>query len=121
MAPFEFPTARDSEQADQLWRATRRYVSDRLGCAIADTRIRVVEWSRVDRSFRAVVGRRFQPAGDVVLAILESPDHYLVCTPGRGFLRAVPLLVGKAEVTSRELFDPPGPTPRGTPPKRGSV
>ena len=114
MAPFEFPTARDSEQAEQLWRATRRYVADRLGCGIADTRIRVVEWRRDNRSFRAVVGRRLQPAADVVIAILESPDHYLVCTPGRGFLHAVPLLVGKAEVTSRELFDPPGTAPRGT-------
>ncbi len=35
-------------------------------------------------------------------------------TPGRGFRRAVPLLVGQAEVTSRELFNPPGPAPRGT-------
>jgi hypothetical protein len=42
--------------------------------------------------------------GEIVVAILES-NAYLVCTPNRGVLRDVPMMVGKHEGTWVEDFE----------------
>ena len=107
MAPFAFPTARDPQQAEELWRATRRYAAETTRGAIADTRIRALVWVRAGRTGRAIVGESFPETGGMVMAILQAPSGYLVCTPTHGFLRGRPVVVDPAHVVRVELFDPP--------------
>jgi hypothetical protein len=113
MAPFVFPTARNSEHANELWRMTRSYLAELIAAPIVDTRIRTVAWEHAGRRHRAVVGHRLPQASDIVLAICEAPGEYLLCTRRRGFLAGQPLRVNKGIVRSLELFDPPVVTPQG--------
>ena len=107
MAPFEFPTARDSEHANELWLMTRSYLAELIAAPIADTRIRALAWEHAGRRHRAVVGQRLPQAGGIVLAICEARGEYLLCTPSRGFLTGQPLRVNNGTVRSVEDFDPP--------------
>lgn len=112
MAPFEFPTARDSEHANELWQMTRSYLAELIAAPIADTRIRALAWEHAGRRHRAVVGHGLAQAGGIVLAICEARGEYLICTPSRGFLRGWPLRVSNGTVRSVEEFDPPVETPQ---------
>jgi hypothetical protein len=102
--PFTFPTARDDRQAEELWRMTRTHVAGAIGGDVRNTPIRAVDWEHEGCVYRAVVGERFAPTGDRVMAILESATTYLVCTPSRGFLRALPVVARKREMRTVEHF-----------------
>jgi hypothetical protein len=49
------------------------------------------------RALQARVGEVDEIQGEMVYVIFES-QAYLVCTPNRGLLRDMPILVGKNEV-----------------------
>ena len=52
----------------------------------------------------ATVGEIEPLGGETVVAILDS-NTYLVCTPNRGVLRGMPIMVGKQEVFDVEDFE----------------
>ncbi len=84
---------------------TREYAAESTLRHVLDVRIRELAWERQQRTYRAAVGRRLDLTGDTVMAIFKTADRYLVCTPSRGFLRAVPLIIGKDDAIEVECFD----------------
>jgi hypothetical protein len=52
----------------------------------------------------AEVGLHDADSGEVVYAILDTPQSYLVCTTTRGVVSGTPILVGKRDASSVIAF-----------------
>lgn len=94
----------DPEKAEQLYQATKKFAAQTMGWAIGDRRIRSIAFVDQGKRVRASVGQREPCEGGLVIAILES-NTYLICTPDRGVLRGMPLMIGKGEVSEVEDFE----------------
>jgi hypothetical protein len=101
---FSFPGAKSPEEAEELYEATKRHTVETMGWGIRDKRIRSITFRVQGKAISAVVGQPPSVNSEVVCAILDS-NAYLVCTPNRGYLRGMPMIIGKDEVCDVELFD----------------
>lgn len=75
-----------------------------MGWEITGRRIFRLTFRDKGKECQAEVGKQTPMNGEVVVAILES-NTYLVCTPNRGVLRDMPMMVGKHEGTWAEDFE----------------
>ena len=98
------PFAEDEEQAARVYDAIRKFAEESTGWQITDRKILSLSYVHDGKEYHAEVGKPEQVTGEVVIAILES-NTYLVCTPNRGVVRGIPILVGKHEVRSRVDFE----------------
>jgi hypothetical protein len=111
---FFIPDVTDADQAEQIWQATTKFAKQTLGWQVTDRRIFRITYHHGEESHHAEVGKcqqredssgRRRPMGaEPVLAILQS-NAYLVCTPTRGVLSGMPILVGQDELTWAEDFE----------------
>jgi allophanate hydrolase subunit 1 len=104
---FFIPHAKDEEQKEHFYEAIRKFAKEQLLWDITDRRIFSIHYRHDGKDGYAEVGKREQLGGmegEEVIAILES-NAYLICTPNRGFLRGIPILVGKEEAYSVVDFD----------------
>jgi len=103
---FFIPDEDNSEKAEMLYQATKKFAQEGMGWPISDRRIRSIKFrDERRRDVVETVGEREPIEGEIVIAILESTT-YLVCTPNRGVLRGTPIMVGKCEVYASEDFEP---------------
>jgi hypothetical protein len=102
---FFIPGAEDAEKAEEVWEATRKFAKETMGWEIGAARIRSMTYKDQGKVVQAIVGQPAPRHGEAVIAILES-NTYLVCTPSRGVLRGMPIMVGKHEVLQLEQFEP---------------
>jgi len=103
------PGAKDEEGAIQVYQAIKKHLGKELGAAsFANRRIRKINFYDNRKTYEAEVGKRLLLTGEKVIAILYEParDLYHVCTPTRGVLRGISVLVGGDEVSFLEDFDP---------------
>ncbi|HKW87597.1 MAG TPA: hypothetical protein VJN21_02460 [Candidatus Acidoferrales bacterium] len=107
---FFIPATDNPEKAEELYQAIKKFAAQSMGWVISDRRIRSITFRDKERRARkkslvhATVGEREPCEGrEPVIAIFES-NSYLVCTPSRGVLRGIPIMVGKHEVIASEDF-----------------
>ena len=84
-------------EARSVWRATRKFAEETLGWEVSERRIFSISYRHDGMDYYVEVGEPDPRIGELVLVILES-NTYLVCTPNRGVLRGMPILVGQNEV-----------------------
>ena len=94
---FFVPVTEDEKEAEAVWEATKRFAEDMLGWEISERRIFSIAYRHEGQDYYVEVGKPDPRVKEVVIAILESKT-YLVCTPNRGVVRSVPLLVGQGKV-----------------------
>jgi len=103
---FFVPSAQDEKAAEEIYEATKKFATENCG-QLTDRRIQSIGFRDKGRFVSAEVGKIEPIAGETVVAILEQSGTgpYLVCTPNRGVIRGMPILVGKQEISSIADFD----------------
>ena len=94
---FFIPVTKDAKEAEAIWEATKRFAEDMLGWEVSDRRIFSIAYRHERQDYYVEVGKPDPRVKEVVIAILESKT-YLVCTPNRGVVRSIPLLVNQGKV-----------------------
>lgn len=100
---FFVPEAENETEALSVWKATRTFAEETLGWEVTERRIFSISYRHDGTDYYVQVGKPDPRIGELVLVILES-NTYLVCTPNRGVLRGMPVLVGRNEVKSTTDF-----------------
>ena len=95
---FFIPKAKDDAQAQEVWKSVKKFAEETLDWEVSDRRIFSIAYQKHGEDYCAEVGKPDPRNGELVVAILESIT-YLICTPNRGVLRGMPLLIGKSELT----------------------
>ena len=81
---FFIPAAENADEAEEVYGSIRRFVSEQVG-RLTDKRIFRIQFSHNGQEYCLAVGDRFQDLrGEPVIAILEGPRAYYVCTPPPG-------------------------------------
>lgn len=95
---FFIPKAKDDAQAQEVWESVKKFAEETLDWDVSDRRIFSIAYQKHGKDYYVEVGKPDPRNGELVIAILES-IIYLVCTPNRGVLRGIPILVGRSELT----------------------
>lgn len=92
---FFVPAASSAEEALKVYEATRQFSEEQLGRKTKPKRIERICFDHDGHTWEAVVGEQFTEINELVIAIFEMDQLFIVCTPNRGVLRGEPYLVGK--------------------------
>lgn len=95
---FFIPKAKDADQAEEVWESVKKFAEKNLGWDISDRRIFSITYHKHGENYYVEIGKPDPRNGELVIAILDSVT-YLVCTPNRGVLRGIPILVDGSELT----------------------
>ena len=103
---FFVPGTENEGEAEELYENVRRFAVENCG-PVTDRRISSIDFRDRGQLLHAQVGEVDPITGEMVIVILETPGNqpYLVCTPNRGVLRGMPVLVGKGKVRVITDFD----------------
>ncbi len=101
---FFIPKEDNPELAEKLYQSVKLFAKDTLRWVITDRRIFSIEYTHAGKYHKAVVGLINDTNNEEIVAILES-NAYLICTPNRGVLRSMPILVGQEEIRHIEDFE----------------
>lgn len=90
------PMARSAEEAAAVYSAIKAHLRENLGARFSSRKVRSLRWSHEGSKHEAEVGKPTSFNGEIVIAILYEPKRnlYHVCTPNRGFLRDMSILIG---------------------------
>lgn len=91
-------------RADEIWRTIADFVRRATGQRIGGRRIYRVRYEHHGRTATAQVGEPERMTGEPVIAILDS-DPYFICTPNRGVLDGVPIVIDHRDVLEVVEFD----------------
>ena len=94
---FFIPKAKDDAQAQEVWKSVKKFAEDTLDWEVSDRRIFSITYHKHGKDYYVEVGKSDPRNEELVIAILESVT-YLVCTPNRGVLRGMPILIGQSEL-----------------------
>lgn len=94
---FFIPKAKDDAQAQEVWDTVKKFAEENLGWDVSDRRIFSIVYHKHGEDYYVEVGKPDPRNKELVIAILESVT-YLVCTPNRGVLRGMPILIGESEL-----------------------
>lgn len=95
---FFIPKAKDDTQAIEVWQNVKKFAEKTLDWEVSDRRIFSIAYNKHGQEHYVEVGKPDPRNGELVIAILDSTT-YLICTPNRGVLRGIPILVGGSELT----------------------
>ena len=95
---FFIPQVDDPEQTEIVYAAIRKYVAEVTAREILHRRILAINYVHSDQSFHSEVGEIEGGVGEIVVAILQAEDVLLVCTPSRGLVSSLPVVVEADEV-----------------------
>lgn len=101
---FFIPAAKDGTEAETVWVATKKFAEEMLGWEISERRIFSIVYHHQGKDYHVEVGKPDPRNDELVIAILESTT-YLVCTPNRGVVRGIPILIGQDKVEKTIDFD----------------
>jgi hypothetical protein len=104
---FFIPEAKDNAQAERVYAATKEHLSQGLGAVFTDKRYFSIRYEHNGEEHDAEVGKPHYINREPVIAILYDRKFNLfhVCTPNRGVLRDMSILVGADGVRKAVLFD----------------
>jgi hypothetical protein len=115
---FFIPFAKDQTQQQSVYAAIREFLSKELGAIFSDSQIRVLDYTHEGTDYHAEVGKPHALNREPVIAILyeEQRNLYHVCTPNRGVVRGMSILVGAHSVSKVDWFEKDeGPSPNSDP------
>ena len=99
---FFIPHAKSEEEETKVYEAIKEFAKTNTSWEIKERRIFSIEYTHDGKRIYAEVGKKENLIGEEVIAILESGylnvSVYLVCTPNRGVIRGMPILVGENAV-----------------------
>ncbi|WP_400263283.1 hypothetical protein ACFX5U_09595 [Sphingobacterium sp. SG20118] len=98
--PFHTGTVEDSEK---VYASIKKFVSDQVG-DIWSSRIFSISFTHEGKFNTCTVGEKTNVVDDTVICILRNETLFFVCTPQRGVIRGMPILVGSHEVSNIEYF-----------------
>lgn len=101
---FFIPKAKNKNEAEEVWISVKKFAEKSLEWEVSDRRIFSITYQKQGKDYYVEVGKLDPRNGELVIAILDSVT-YLICTPNRGVLRGIPILVGGSEL--REITDFP--------------
>ncbi len=108
---FFIPHAKDKKEEEEIYDAIKKFAKNTVISNIMDRKIFSIRYKHDGNDYYAEVGKIALQNGEEVIAILESsyvhdPKSivYLICTTNRGFLRGMPILVGKDSAYSVDDF-----------------
>jgi len=102
---FFVPYVKDKKQEINFYDAIKKFAKETMGRDIKDRKIYHIKWRHGREDHEAKVGEIQTRQNEPVMAILESKDIFFVCTPNRGAVRGMPILVGRKEIISVTDFD----------------
>ena len=102
---FFIPKAKDDAQAEEVWESVKKFAEETLDWDVSDRRIFSITYHKHSKDYYAEVGKPDPRNGELVIAIFESVT-YLVCTPNRGVIRGMPILIGQSELMDITDFPP---------------
>lgn len=109
---FFLPCATDDRMAEEALAAIRQFVTSQIG-GLTPRRIYRLKYTHKRKTWTATVGRVHER--EEVFAIVETigthEGLFAICTPTRGVVRGVPILVGKKQALEIEDFEPADPLP----------
>lgn len=115
---FFIPDLKDESKTEEVYAMVKKAASAAVGgWHVTDRRIFSLDYRHEGKDYYAEVGRVHGRAGEMVMMILEAGTVYLIVTPRRGILGALPIMVGKDEARKVIDFDGSGPleSPPGSP------
>ena len=83
------------EMAEERYAAVKRSAHRTTGWRPTERRIFRIRYVQNGGEQAAEIGSRDNPVGEVCVAILETPECYLLCTENRGVSRGMPVILGK--------------------------
>lgn len=89
---------------EEIFKIIVKFAEQTMGWKVSDKRIYSISYNHKGRNYIATVGEKEVREGEPVIAILES-NTYLICTPNRGVLRGMPIMVGKEELLKIDYFN----------------
>ena len=101
---FFIPTAKEDQDAQNIYEATKKFAKETSLWNITDRKIYSIRYVHEGKEYVAKVGQIEPRTKEHVIAILES-NAFLVCTTHRGVLGGEPMLVGHEEIRSIEDFE----------------
>lgn len=101
---FFIPDINDEDKAEEMYDAIKKFVKTTLGWDVTERRIFKISYYHDGNYYDAEVGKILKVNSEEVIAILES-NAYLICTPTRGVIRDLPLLVGRGSAISVTDFE----------------
>ena len=101
---FFIPDIDDEEQAEKIYQGIVSFAKETMGWNIGSKRIFKIAYRDGGKDHVAEVGKKESTNGEIVMAILQS-NAYLVCTPSRGVVKGMPILVGGNEAYHVTDFD----------------
>jgi len=90
----------------EIYQGIKKFLSETMGAKFDNRKIRLLTFREDRKTYKAELGKQIAINGETVIAILHEPGRqvYHVCTPNRGVLRGVSILVGEYEVERVEDF-----------------
>ena len=95
---FFIPKVKDDAQAQEVWESVKKFAEETLDWDVSDRRIFSIAYQKRGEDYYVEVGKPDPRNKELVVAIFESIT-YLVCTPTRGVLHGIPLLIAESELT----------------------
>jgi len=109
MVDFWIPHADDSKEAEEVYKATAKFVEEQRGPVKREPRIcRIVYYDGdKDETYDVSIGETVPRIGEPAIAIFESEslDVYHICTPTRAVAEGIPVMIGDRDVKRTEYFD----------------
>jgi hypothetical protein len=104
---FFIPFAKDEAQEQDVYGGIHKFLSQELGAVFTDRRVFSLRYHHDGKKYYAEVGKEHSLNKEPVIAILyeDLRKLYHVCTPSRGVVRGMSILVGAAEVEEVVDFD----------------
>jgi hypothetical protein len=101
---FFIPAANDENQRDKVYDGIKKWATECTGWKIEDKKIYSLRYIHDGKWYEAQVGEPDGLTKEKVIAILKS-NAYLICTPNRGVIRDMPILVGPESAYDIKYFD----------------
>jgi hypothetical protein len=83
----------------------RRFAKKTIGVEATDRKVYRIEFVRDGIRDELRVGQQDFDSGETVVAILDAPRQYLVCTPNQGGYQGEPIVIRKRQTKSVDEFD----------------
>ncbi len=99
------PFVTSKSEAGKAHACLRRFAKQTLGIDATDRKVYRIEFVRDGARDELCVGEQDFNSGETVVAILDAPRKYLVCTPNQGGYRGEPIVIGKRQTESVDEFD----------------
>lgn len=90
--------AKDSAEAESVYKGIKKFVSEQSPYELIDRRIFSIDFKHDGVLYHSEVGKDDPRVKEPVVAILESTGLFYVCTPNRGVARGEPVFVGTNEI-----------------------